>query len=110
MPPAADQTRPLLDVADLRVHFPVRSGILQRTTSHTRAVDGVSFHIARGETLGLVGESGCGKTTVGRAILRLIPVTSGRVRFDGTDVLAASPAALRALRRQMQIVFQDPAV
>src|SRR5690348_6137591 len=101
--------RPLLQVSDLRVHFPVRSGLLQRTASHVRAVDGVSFEIPRGHTLGLVGESGCGKTTVGRAVLRLIPATSGHVVFDGRDVLAMAPGELRALRRQMQIVFQDPA-
>ena len=100
---------PLLEVSDLHVHFPVRSGILQRTTGHTRAVDGVSFHIGRGETLGLVGESGCGKTTVGRAVLRLIHPTSGRVAFEGRNVLPASGGALRFLRRQMQIIFQDPA-
>src|SRR5579862_1466858 len=107
MPPA-DPTPPcsfdppLLDVRDLHVHFPIHSGIFQRTVGYTRAVDGVSFRIARGETLGLVGESGCGKTTVGRAILRLIPPTSGRVTFDGRDVLATGHAELRALRRKMQ--------
>jgi len=86
----------------------VRSGILQRTTGYNRAVDGVTLSVGRGETLGLVGESGCGKSTLGRAILRLIPATSGQVRFDGQDVLAARGAKLKALRRQMQIVFQDP--
>lgn len=101
--------KPLLSVADLHTHFPVRSGIFQRTTGWVRAVDGVSFEIARGETLGLVGESGCGKTTVGRSILNLIPPTSGLVEFDGHDVLAASGAELKRLRRQMQIIFQDPA-
>ena len=100
---------PLLGVADLHTHFPVRTGILQRVTDHVRAVDDVSFELARGETLGLVGESGCGKTTVGRTILRLVPATSGRVVFDGTNVLEATGARLMALRRQMQIVFQDPA-
>jgi ABC-type oligopeptide transport system ATPase subunit len=101
--------RPLLHVADLHTHFPIRSGLLQRTVGHVRAVDGVSFDIARGETLGLVGESGCGKTTVGRSILKLIPPTSGTVRFDGRDVLAARGVALKRLRREMQIIFQDPA-
>ncbi|MEQ8770712.1 MAG: ATP-binding cassette domain-containing protein [Phycisphaerales bacterium] len=100
---------PLLTVSDLKTHFPVRSGILQRVSDHVQAVDGVSFTLAAGETLGLVGESGCGKTTVGRTILRLIPATSGRVFFDGHDVFAARGAELRALRRDMQIIFQDPA-
>jgi ABC-type oligopeptide transport system ATPase subunit len=100
--------RPLLEVADLRTYFPIKKGILQRTVGHHRAVDGVSFTIARGETLGLVGESGCGKTTVGRTLLGLQPATGGTVRFDGVDVLAARGAALRSLRRQMQIIFQDP--
>jgi ABC-type oligopeptide transport system ATPase subunit len=100
---------PLLDVRDLHTHYPIKTGLLQRTTGWVRAVDGISFHIARGETLGLVGESGCGKTTVGRTILRLIPATSGTVIFDGQDVFQASGARLKSLRRQMQIIFQDPA-
>jgi ABC-type oligopeptide transport system ATPase subunit len=99
---------PLLDVRDLKVHFPIRTGILQRTTGWVRAVDGVSFNIAKGETLGLVGESGCGKTTVGRAILRLIEPTAGNVLFEGKDMMHAQGLALRTLRRDMQIVFQDP--
>ena len=101
-------TKPLLQVQDLNVHFPVRRGILQRIVDYRRAVDGVSFSIMPGETLGLVGESGCGKTTVGRAILRLIPATSGSVAFDGVDVFAQGATSLRKLRRQMQIIFQDP--
>jgi len=104
---AAEQ--PLLAVGDLKTHFPVRSGLLQRVTSHVRAVDGVSFELARGETLGLVGESGCGKTTVGRTLLRLIPHTGGSVTFEGKDVFRASGSELKALRRDMQIIFQDPA-
>ncbi len=100
--------KPLLEVQDLEVHFPVRRGILQRIVDYRRAVDGVSFSIQPGETLGLVGESGCGKTTVGRAILRLIPATGGRVHFDGVDVFAQGATSLRKLRRQMQIIFQDP--
>jgi len=99
----------LLDVSDLKTHFPVKSGLLQRTTGFVRAVDGISFQIARGETLGLVGESGCGKTTVGRTILRLIPATGGQVLFAGKDVYRAKGIGLKALRRQMQIIFQDPA-
>ncbi len=99
---------PLLSVRDLKTYFPIRSGLLQRTVGHHKAVDGVSFDVMPGETLGLVGESGCGKTTVGRTILRLIPVSGGTVTFDGQDVLGARPHALRQLRRQMQIIFQDP--
>ncbi|MBI5838310.1 MAG: ABC transporter ATP-binding protein [Candidatus Eisenbacteria bacterium] len=99
---------PLLEVRDLHKHYPVRSGVFGRVSGHVRAVDGVSFDVLRGETLGLVGESGCGKTTTGRLILRLLPATSGSVRFDGTDVLGLGRAELRALRRRMQIVFQDP--
>jgi ABC-type microcin C transport system duplicated ATPase subunit YejF len=95
-------------VRDLRVHFPVQAGVLQRTVDHVRAVDGVSFVVERGKTLGLVGESGCGKTTVGRAVLRLMPATSGVVEFEGEDVLGASGGRMAALRRRMQIVFQDP--
>jgi len=99
----------LLEVTDLHTHFPVKAGLLQRTVDWVRAIDGVTFTVARGETLGLVGESGCGKTTVGRTILRLIPHTSGKVSFEGKDVLAAPSGAMRALRRDMQIIFQDPA-
>jgi oligopeptide transport system ATP-binding protein len=99
---------PLLSVRDLNTHFPVKRGIFQRTVDHVRAVDGVSFDLAPGETLGLVGESGCGKTTVGRTILRLIPATSGEVIFDGKPVFKQSAVDLRALRREMQIIFQDP--
>jgi ABC-type oligopeptide transport system ATPase subunit len=97
-----------LSVTDLQTYFPVKRGLLQRTVDYVRAVDHVSFHIHRGETLGLVGESGCGKTTVGRTLLRLIPATGGTVRFDSKDVYAASGATLKSLRRDMQIVFQDP--
>jgi oligopeptide/dipeptide ABC transporter ATP-binding protein len=99
---------PLLSVRNLIKHFPVRSGILRRTTGAVRAVDGVSFDVARGETLAVVGESGCGKTTTGRSILRLIEPTGGSVHFDGVDVLSLDRGRLRALRRQMQIIFQDP--
>ncbi|MCB9841234.1 MAG: ABC transporter ATP-binding protein [Phycisphaeraceae bacterium] len=99
----------LLSVRDLHTHFPIRTGVLQRVTGWVRAVDGVSFDIAQGHTLGLVGESGCGKTTVGRTILKLIPATSGKVVFEGADVLRTSGERLRRLRRDMQIIFQDPA-
>lgn len=101
-------TPTLLQVRDLHTHFPVRGGFLGRRGGWMRAVDGVSFAVARGETLGLVGESGCGKTTVGRSILRLIPKTSGEVRFEGCDVYGAGRKDMRRLRRAMQIVFQDP--
>ncbi len=106
---AVDPNAPvLLEVKNLRTWFPVRKGLLQRTVGHFKAVDDVSFNIARGETLGLVGESGCGKTTVGRTILRLIQATGGEVRFEGKSVFAAGALELRSLRRQMQIIFQDP--
>ncbi|MBE3096861.1 MAG: ATP-binding cassette domain-containing protein [Planctomycetes bacterium] len=98
----------LLEVRDLKTHFPVRRGLLGRTVGYVRAVDGISFTLRRGRTLGLVGESGCGKTTAGRTILRLIPATAGSVTFEGRDVFALSPSDLRQIRRHMQIIFQDP--
>ncbi|GAB1342307.1 ABC transporter ATP-binding protein [Gemmatimonas sp.] len=101
-------TAPLLSVRSLTKHFPIRSGVLQRVTGAVKAVDQVSFDVARGETLALVGESGCGKTTTGRALLRLVEPTSGSVHFDGVDVLALKGESLRRMRRHMQIVFQDP--
>jgi oligopeptide/dipeptide ABC transporter ATP-binding protein len=97
----------ILSVEGLKTYFPVRGG-LWGTKRYVRAVDGVDLSVRRGKTLGLVGESGSGKTTVGRTILRLIPATAGRVLFDGTDVLALRAGQLRALRRRMQIIFQDP--
>jgi oligopeptide transport system ATP-binding protein len=109
MPAMPDPDRPILEVRDLKTHFPIKSGVLQLTTGHVKAVDGVSFHVNKGETLGLVGESGCGKTTVGRTILKLIPATGGEVLFDGANVLASRGASLKRLRREMQIIFQDPA-
>jgi peptide/nickel transport system ATP-binding protein len=101
-------TAPLLDVDRLETHFPIRRGLLRRVVGHVQAVDGVSFRIPARRTLGLVGESGCGKTTVGRSILRLVEPTGGDVRFAGESVLTKGAAELRALRRRMQIVFQDP--
>jgi oligopeptide/dipeptide ABC transporter ATP-binding protein len=100
--------RPLVEVRDLVKHFPIRGGILQRTVAAVQAVDGVSFTIRRGETLGLVGESGCGKTTVGRLLLRLIEPTSGSILFDGVDLATLNGSALKPYRRRMQIIFQDP--
>jgi len=99
---------PLLQVRDLVKRFPVRSSLLRRTTAQVHAVDGVSFDLIEGQTLGVVGESGCGKSTMGRCILRLIEPTSGQVVFDGQDVTTADRSKLRALARQMQIIFQDP--
>lgn len=100
---------PLVSVSDLHTHFHTRAPVFSKEARIHRAVDGVSFEVGAAETLGLVGESGCGKTTVGRTILRLIPATSGRVTFDGADVFTARGGALKRLRRDMQIVFQDPA-
>ena len=101
-------TEPLLQVRNLRKVFPITSGVFARKVGEVRAVHDVSFDIMPGETLSLVGESGCGKTTTGRAILRLIEPTSGEVKFAGRDVLAMNPAQLRSVRREMQIIFQDP--
>src|SRR6202451_1542780 len=99
---------PLLQVNDLKKHFPVRGHLLKRNASRVYAVDGVSFQIARGETLSLVGESGCGKSTVGRAILRLFDITAGQVVLDGQRIDDLSPDKLRSMRRRVQVVFQDP--
>src|SRR6185436_441696 len=104
----SEAARPLLEVKDLRTHFPIRRGAWGRVRGHVRAVDGVSLHIARGETLGLVGESGCGKSTLGRSVLRLLEPTSGSVALDGVELTTLTQGALRPLRRKMQMVFQDP--
>src|SRR3954470_18093004 len=98
----------LLIVENLVKHYPIRKGVVPRVIGQVRAVDGISFTIPRGRTLGLVGESGCGKTTAGRTILRLIEPTAGRVVFDGREVFGLSSRELRQLRREMQIIFQDP--
>lgn len=98
----------LLEVKKLKKHFPIKTGILSRTIGHVRAVDGISFILDRGETLGLVGESGCGKTTVGRSILRLTEPTSGQVTFNGQDLLGLDREELRRIRASLQIIFQDP--
>jgi oligopeptide transport system ATP-binding protein len=101
-------TEPLLKVKDLVKHFPIRGGLFNRTVDKVHAVDGVSFELQTGETLGVVGESGCGKSTTGRCILRLIEPTSGEVWFEGKNVTTAGKDELRALARDMQIIFQDP--
>ena len=104
----AERSGPLLQVRNLVKHFPLKRAFLSRDSERVHAVDGVSLDIAAGETLGLVGESGCGKSTTGRCILRLIEPTSGEIWFDGKDMAGLSGAALRALCRDMQIIFQDP--
>lgn len=99
---------PLLEVRELTKHFPIRGGVLLREIASVKAVDGVSLGIFRGETLGLVGESGCGKSTLGRLVLRLEEPTSGDILFEGRSILAHDPTTMRALRKEMQIIFQDP--
>jgi oligopeptide/dipeptide ABC transporter ATP-binding protein len=101
-------SEPLVSVRNLRKEFPIRKGVLSRQVGAVKAVNDVSFDVARGETLGVVGESGCGKTTTGRTILRLLEPTSGEIRFEGRDVRAMGTSELRSLRREMQIIFQDP--
>jgi oligopeptide/dipeptide ABC transporter ATP-binding protein len=102
------QGETLVEVNNLVKYFPVRAGLLQRVVNQVKAVDDVSFFVRKGETLGLVGESGCGKTTVGRTMLRLIEPTAGAVKFDGQDVFSLKPRDLKVVRRDMQIIFQDP--
>ena len=100
--------KPLVEVRDLKMHFPIFSGLLRRRTGAVKAVDGISFDVMEGETLGLVGESGCGKSTAGRAILRLYDITSGSIKMAGTEIGSTSQNALRKVRPTMQMVFQDP--
>jgi len=99
---------PLLRIRDLKMHFPVREGVFMRARHFARAVDGVSFDVATGETLGLVGESGCGKTTLGRCVVRLVRPTAGSVHFQGRDLVPLAPRQMKPLRREIQMVFQDP--
>jgi len=103
-----DANAPILDVRGLKMHFPLRKGLLKRIAGYVYAVDGVSFSIRRGETLGLVGESGCGKSTVGRVLLRLYEPTAGEIRFEGQNITAIDEDALNKVRQRIQIIFQDP--
>lgn len=98
----------LLEVEDLKKYFPVKGGILRKTINHVKAVDGLKFTVKQGETLGLVGESGCGKSTTGRLLLRLLEPTAGKVKFDGQNIYDLNKKEMRSLRREMQIIFQDP--
>ncbi|HEX9644325.1 MAG TPA: dipeptide ABC transporter ATP-binding protein [Acidimicrobiia bacterium] len=101
-------SEPILQVEDLVVHYPIRKGVFRRTVGTIKAVDGVSFDVRPGETLGIVGESGCGKTTVARTLMRLVEPTSGQAFYKGTDIFALNRAEMRQLRRHIQIIFQDP--
>src|SRR6185369_5779327 len=102
---AMTDQRPLLEVTDLGKHYAVRGGILRRQVGTVHAVDGISFSVAKGETLGMVGESGCGKSTVARSVLRLVEPSSGTIKLNGTNIIGLSKAEMRPHRRSMQIVF-----
>lgn len=104
----AVEEKNLLEVNNLKKYFPVKAGVFRKTVGHVKAVDDVSFYIKEGETLGLVGESGCGKSTTGATILRLLEATSGEVKFEGKDILALNKRQMREIRKEMQIIFQDP--
>src|SRR5579871_1676423 len=106
--PAMTDSNALLELRGVKVHFPIRGGLMNRTVASVKAVDGVDLKIMKGETLGLVGESGCGKSTLGRAILQLIRPTSGRVVVEGRDITTMSEAQIRPLRERIQMIFQDP--
>jgi peptide/nickel transport system ATP-binding protein len=105
---ASEDEKPLLKVEGLVKHFPIKKGLLQRQAGAVKAVDGIDFEVRRGETLGVVGESGCGKSTMGRLITRLLEPTGGRIEFDGTDITHLSTGGMRPLRRDVQMIFQDP--
>jgi peptide/nickel transport system ATP-binding protein/oligopeptide transport system ATP-binding protein len=103
-----DRAQPLVEVSDLKKHFPIRKGVFSQIVGYVYAVDGVSFHVDHGETLGLVGESGCGKSTTGKVLLKLIEPTAGTIKVRGEDVTGFDPVNMRPLRREMQIIYQDP--
>ena len=105
---APEGQRPLLKLEDLKVYYPIRSGLFRKVTDHVRAVNGVNLKVYRGQTLGLVGESGCGKTTIGRAIVRLVDITEGKIKYDGVDITSLRGESLKKYRSNAQIIFQDP--